>query len=219
MLDKRLQTIADTVRRDRRVADIGTDHAYLPVALVQAGITPFAIACDLREGPLENARRAVREAGLTERIDCRLGDGLAPIKQGEAEEIVIAGMGGETIAAILEACPWSKTAGIHYIFQPMTRSEDLRRYLLTNGYTILAETTLNQNGRLYVIVEAEWTDAPSVSEESDYLLGKLDGARDREWLLHQKNVLTKRIDGLTKAGEQDEVTHLTAILHKLEERL
>lgn len=219
MLDKRLQTVADKVRRGRRMADVGTDHAYLPVALVESGAVPAAIACDLREGPLENARRAVAEAGLADRISCRLGDGLSPLAEGEAEEIVIAGMGGETIAAILEACPWAKSSGLHYLLQPMTRSEDLRRYLLTHGFAILSETTVEQGGHLYVIVEAEWTDAPFCEDESAFVLGKLDGTRDRAWLLWQKELLTKRKNGMTAAGETEEVARLAFILQRLEERL
>lgn len=219
MLDKRLQAVADKVRPGRCLADIGTDHAYLPVDLVSRGISPSAIACDLRDGPLENARRAVCEAGLSDRIDCRLGDGLSPLSAGEAEEIVIAGMGGETVAAILDTCPWTKNKNSHFVFQPMTRSEDLRRYLLTNGYTILSETTLEQGGHLYVVIEAAWGDVPPVADEAAYVLGELDGVRDRAWLLWQRDLLTKRLKGMQAAGNGAEVSRLSAILQRLEDRL
>ncbi len=219
MLDKRLQAVADKVRPGKRLADIGTDHAYLPVDLVSRGITPFAIACDLREGPLQNACRTVAEAGLADRIQCRLGNGLSPLSAGEVEDIVIAGMGGETVASILSACLWAKNKHLHFVFQPMTRSEDLRRYLLTEGYVITAETTLQHGGHLYVIIEAEWTDAPPVIDEAAYVLGRLDGTRDREWLLWQKDLLTKRLKGMQTAGNTDEITRLTGILQRLEERL
>ena len=138
-LDKRLSAVAALVRQGSRLADIGTDHAYLPVHLVQSGVCPSAIASDIGAGPLDAARRTVTENGLTSEIALRLGDGLATVKAGEVEDVAIAGMGGETIVAILEAAPWVQNEGIRLILQPMTRAEDLRRWLLTHGFTILGE--------------------------------------------------------------------------------
>ena len=97
-LDKRISAVAALVRQDSRLADIGTDHAYLPVYLVQAGVCPSAIASDIGAGPLDAARRTVTENGLTSEIALRLGNGLATVSAGEVEDIAIAGMGGETIA-------------------------------------------------------------------------------------------------------------------------
>lgn len=118
MLDIRLQKVAALVRPGSRLADIGTDHAYLPTALVQRGVCPTAIASDVRPGPVQAARRTVEAAGLNDKIDVRLGDGLEPIRPDEAEDIVIAGMGGETIAAILAAAPWVKDGRYRLICSP-----------------------------------------------------------------------------------------------------
>ena len=134
-LDQRLSAVAALVRLGSRLADIGTDHAYLPVWLVQNGVCPAAIAADLRPGPLEAARRHVAAAGLEDRISLRLGDGLAPVFPGEADDIVIAGMGGETIAAILAAADWLADARLRLVLQPMSRAEETRRWLLKNGFS------------------------------------------------------------------------------------
>ena len=218
-LSSRLQAIAGLVPKGTRVADVGTDHGYIPIYLLQSGICESAVASDVREGPLQSAVRSASALGLEDKISFRLADGLRKVQPEEADTVIIAGMGGETIAAILEACPWAKSSGLHYLLQPMTRSEDLRRYLLTHGFTILSETTVEQGGHLYVIVEAEWTDAPFCEDESAFVLGKLDGTRDRAWLLWQKELLTKRKNGMTAAGETEEVARLAFILQQLEERL
>ena len=131
-LTPRLRLLADWVPPGARLADVGTDHAYLPVWLVQNGVCPAAIAADLRPGPLEAARRHVAAAGLEDRISLRLGDGLAPVFPGEADDIVIAGMGGETIAAILSAADWLADARLRLVLQPMSRAEETRRGLLKN---------------------------------------------------------------------------------------
>ena len=148
-LDKRLSAVAALVRQGSRLADIGTDHAYLPVHLVQAGVCPSAIASDIGAGPLDAARRTVTENGLTSEIALRLGDGLATVSAGEVEDIAIAGMGGETIVMILEAAPWVQNEGIRLILQPMTRAEDLRRWLLHNGFSVLEEHLIIDGRHLY----------------------------------------------------------------------
>ena len=158
-LDKRLSAVAALVRQGSRLADIGTDHAYLPVHLVQAGVCPSAIASDIGAGPLDAARRTVTENGLTSEITLRLGDGLCTVSAGEVEDIAIAGMGGETIAAILEAAPWTQNEAIRLILQPMTRSEDLRRWLLTHGFTVLEEHLIIDGRHLYPVMAAQYTGA------------------------------------------------------------
>ena len=128
-LDARLSAVAALVREGRRVADIGTDHALLPVWLVRTGRCPAAVASDIRQGPAAAARRQVEKAALSDRISVRVGDGLAPLAPGEAEDIVIAGMGGETVAEILAAAPWVRNKAYHLVLQPMSKPEKLRQFL------------------------------------------------------------------------------------------
>lgn len=136
----RLQMVADFVRDGAApLPDIGTDHAYLPVALVLSGKCPRAVVSDLREMPLENARQAIRRYHLEDRIVACLSDGLDEIAPDWAQDIVIAGMGGELIAAILARAPWLRNEGKRLILQPMTHAEDVRRFLYKNGFSILKE--------------------------------------------------------------------------------
>ena len=105
-LKPRLQTAADMVRIGSRVADIGTDHAYLPASLILSGKIPSAVAADLRKGPLENAEETVRNNHIEDRVQLRLSDGLKCVSPDEADDIVIAGMGGILISEILTAAEW-----------------------------------------------------------------------------------------------------------------
>ena len=153
-LSPRLAMAAGLVPRDRndiRLADIGTDHAYLPVRLLQDRGADLAhvIAADLRPGPLDRARQTVRAAGLEGAVDFRLCDGLEGLRPGEADVIVIAGMGGETIAHILAHAPWYDWAGITLILQPMSSMPDLRGWLGAHGFAIEREELCREGDTLY----------------------------------------------------------------------
>lgn len=166
VLDKRLQTVAALVRHGSRIVDVGTDHGYLPVYLVNEAICPCAIAADLRPGPLEAARCHVSAAGLAGRIALRLGDGLEPVIPDEVDDIVIAGMGGETIAGILAAAEWVRDTRLRLILQPMTRAEELRRYLLFHGFIIEEERLVVDGRHLYPVLAA--TYAAALPPEDDF---------------------------------------------------
>ena len=152
-LTPRLQLLADWVPHGARLADVGTDHAYLPVWLCLHGRVVSAIACDLREGPLARARETGRTWG-TESIVYRLGNGLAVVSPEEADTIVIAGMGGENIAAILAQAPWTADGTHTLLLQPQTRAEVLRGFLADNGYAIRREALVEDRGVLYPVMEA-----------------------------------------------------------------
>lgn len=199
-LDKRLSAVAALVRPGSRLADIGTDHAYLPVHLVQAGVCPSAIASDIGVGPLEAARRTVTENGLTSKISLRLGDGLATVTADEVEDIAIAGMGGETIAAILEAAPWVKDARLRLILQPMTRAEDLRRWLLTNGLSVIEEHLIIDGRHLYPVLAAEYT---ATTCEDDLLIygGFFTAEEGRPYRQMMGEHLARKASGLAHSGD------------------
>lgn len=151
-LTPRLRLLAEWVPSGARLADIGTDHGYLPVWLTLQGRVTSAIASDLRKGPLEHARETGRLYG-TEGIDYRLGNGLEGIGPEEADVIVIAGMGGENIASILEAAPWTADGAHTLLLAPHTKSEVLRRFLAERGYAIRRETLVEDRGTLYPVME------------------------------------------------------------------
>ena len=132
-LSKRLQAVADLVTAGYRVAGNGTDHAYIPIFLLASGKIPGAAAMDVNEGPLERARCHIEENGLSEKISLRLSDGLAGLRPGEAESVVIAGMGGGLIIRILtegaEALKYVKEC----VLQPQSEIEKVRAFLLKEG--------------------------------------------------------------------------------------
>ena len=192
-LTPRLQAVAFFVPEGARLADIGTDHAYLPVSLLLDGKIPSASAADLRKGPLDRARMTAQEYGCTEKVSFRLCDGLAEIKSYETDVISIAGMGGETIAEILGAAKWVNRNGVPAILQPMSSQPELRRWLWQNGFDIVEEKLVKEGDTLYVVIFAkpgpvqpmttaqEWAgrqyqgmDAPLREEYLDQLLGKLE---------------------------------------------
>ncbi len=195
MLDSRLRLAADLVRWGSRVADIGTDHAHLPVALVQEGRCPSAIASDIRVGPVENAWSTVREAALETVISVRLGDGLHTIQPHEADDIVIAGMGGETIAAILQEAPWVKHPRYRVIAQPMTRAEKLRAYLFAEGFAIREERVTCVGRHWYTVICAEYTGVVTPADEALCHVGKISLPQGEGYLQTVERRLQRRQSG------------------------
>ena len=149
-LSPRLQMAADMVRTGVVAVDIGTDHAYIPVYLLQAGICPSAVAADLREGPLANARATVSAYGLEQNILLRLSDGFDNIGTGEGQDFILAGMGGTLIAGLLGRTAWLKDSSKRLIIQPMTHAEDVREFLCKQGFEILFEKACFEEHRCYI---------------------------------------------------------------------
>ena len=204
-LDQRLSLIASLVRPGSRLADIGTDHAHLPIWLVGENVCPRAIATDIRPGPAGVAQRAVEQAGLSARIHVRLGDGLTPVQPGEADDIVIAGMGGETIAAILEQAPWLSQQNCRLVLQPMTKPEVTREYLLTNGFALTSEHVARDGERLYIVMCAAYDPHAAALQQAQpavYHRGLLDTADEHAavYLQRQRVQLHKVAEALRGAG-------------------
>lgn len=159
-LTPRLQCLADLVPRGAALADVGTDHAHLPLYLLQKGAVRYAVASDLREGPLSRARENAKASGLADRIDLRLAPGLDATRAEECDTVAIAGMGGETIATILEAAPWTADGAHTLLLQPMTRIYELRRFLYCGGYEIETERVCREGRRFYAVLRARGTGMP-----------------------------------------------------------
>lgn len=157
ILRARLTAVRNAVRRGSVAADVGTDHAHLPIALCLAEICPRVIASDVRDGPIASARENICRYGLQDRITVVKTDGLHGIEQYDPDDILISGMGGELIVRILSEASFTRQLGKRLILQPQTHAELVRAYLFENGFRILAETVAQDDGdRLYQIITAEY---------------------------------------------------------------
>ncbi|MEG2175039.1 MAG: class I SAM-dependent methyltransferase [Oscillospiraceae bacterium] len=156
-LDKRLWTVASLVRPGVRLADVGCDHGRLICALAQDGVIAGGVACDINEKPLSKAREKIAQSGLESRLTCRLSDGLSSVSSNEVDDVVIAGMGGETIAEILSACVWKDHGDKHFLLQPMTCASYLRNWLCANGFALEIERAAEAAGRTYSVMCVRYT--------------------------------------------------------------
>lgn len=182
---------------------MGTDHGYLICALVESGRAESGIAADIAPLPLDKARREAESRGLSHRVRLVLGDGLAGVGPGEADAVIIAGMGGETIAHILESWPHAKDPGITWLLQPMTKAERLRDWLWAQGFSITRERCATANRRVYSVMEARYTGERSPHPEWERHLGAVDPGEDRHSLSYaakRETELDKIACGLERTG-------------------
>ena len=142
------------VRRGSRLADIGTDHGWVPIYLAQTGDIPSALAMDIGRGPLARAQEHIRQYGMEARIECRLSDGLDAYRQGECDSILIAGMGGELIISILERGREKLNDGMQLVLSPHTHVELVREYLDRAGHILADEICIYDEGKYYFFLDA-----------------------------------------------------------------
>ena len=183
-LSKRLLAAAGMVTKGNIVADIGCDHAYTSIYLCQTGIAPRVIAMDVNKGPLAGAKEHVEEAKLSGQIDIRLSDGLQNLSPGEADTVLLCGMGGLLMIKILSDYPETTASLKELILQPQSEVGEVRKFLHNKGYRITNEHMLKEDGKFYVMMRAVLCDTPQAYEtECEYLYGKL--------LLEEKNKVLK----------------------------
>jgi len=227
-LSKRLQRVADSVTEGSRLADVGTDHGYIPIYLVEQGTCPAAVAGDVNKGPLERAAAHVQAAGLEDRISLRLGSGLKAVDVSEVDSVVMAGMGGELICQILRDSPEFMEAGREFILQPQSEIFKVRRLLHENGYRIEGEWNLLEDGKYYVIIKA-LPGRESYAHTGDYEYGKiLIEEKDplladylRKQLMKKKAIVERLSE--TDHGDRiqelrEEIQEIQRILDKMEGR-
>ena len=171
-LSKRLQTIADFVKKDAVVADIGTDHAHIPIYLIENNIIDKAYACDINKGPLEKAKENIANFGVSKNIVLRLSNGLDKMSNKEVDTIIIAGMGGELIIDILNRGKVFFDKKNTFILSPHTKTDEVRDYLIRNGFKIIKEDMCIDEGKFYTVMEVRYTENTVMYSEAELLYGK-----------------------------------------------
>lgn len=204
-LDARLNMVALMVRKGCVIADIGTDHGYLPVWLTRKGICPKAIAADINEMPLNKAKRTVIKYRAEDMVLLRLSDGLEKINADEVDDIIIAGMGGDVISGIIDRCEWLKNLTKHLILQPMTCAERLRKYLYENGYDICREEIVVEHGKMYTVMLCIYSGKIINPDIKTMYIGKSQNSNEYalEYLQKQYKRLMNISDGLKKSGKHE----------------
>lgn len=197
-LDNRLTALARWVLPGQVMADVGTDHAYLPCYLVEQGICPAAIASDVASGPFERARRTVAEQGLSEQIELRLGSGLSVLRPNEAATIVLSGMGGQLICQLLQAKEAVVASAQRLILQPQRNPELVRRWLADHGQRIIGDDLARDGKMWYNIIVSQ---PGQMETDQDHLLYGLvtdgvDLSLRQEWLCCHRDALQDLMDKL-----------------------
>lgn len=190
------------------VADVGTDHAYLPIYLVETGAAFRAVASDIRREPLARARENIEAAGLSDKIETVSANGLNGLEKYPITDVVIAGMGGMTVIDILNASDFIKKNRTHLILQPVQNAEELCVYLYENGFFIDREATVIDNGRVYRVISASYDGKKRDISPLSAALGEYNIAHKREnaagfsALCDKKiKLLTARVAGLERSGQ------------------
>ena len=228
IIGERLKAIANRVPQNARLADIGTDHAYLPAYLVQTGRISFAIAGEVHEGPFHSAQNMIDRFNLQEQIRVRFGDGLAVLTPGEVDTLVIAGMGGATIVEIVSARLEVVDQLQRIILQPMIAAALVRQWLVQEGWLIVDETLVEDDNRLYEIIVAEpgakgeLTEilaevGPTLWERKPPLLARHIGQliRQKQQVLSEMSVSEEARQSVKYRDYQDKLKQLEAMVCQL----
>lgn len=218
MLDNRLKMCADMISGKGIVCDVGTDHALLAAHLITTGKCEKVIASDINEGPLESARKTIEKYGISEKVELVLSDGLKNVNGEGVSDIVIAGMGGETIVKILSERQFDLN-GIRLILQPMTKAEILRKWLADYGYKIVSENGVSEGEKLYTVITASAMPGCESLTEFEALRGFYSDDDEVGKIIRQKEAerLLKVSKSLKKAGKVNDAVHYAAMASRMVE--
>lgn len=213
-IGKRLATIADMVPEGSILADIGTDHAYLPVWLLERGLIRRAIVSDIAKGPCQAARGTVAIHHLEGLVDIRLGNGLSVLRPNEVDCIVIAGMGGNNIISILQSDMERACQANLLILQPMSDASRVRYWLCSNGWVLEEEKLVDDTPYLYEIISAVRGESPFFTE-AEYIVGPLLLRNRHPFLAKQFELLLlhyeKLLEGMNRSVKARESTKFKKI--------
>ena len=218
-LSPRLSLCANMVRDNKKIVDIGTDHAYLPIWLAKAGKVNHAIAADVKEGPLNSAIFNIKKYHVENIVETRLSNGLSKIYPYEVDDIIIAGMGGELIIEIIKYASWIKN-GKRLILQPMSRAYDLRKFLIDNSYDVFDEKAVLSDERVYTVLNVGFKENITSKSKLFPYIGLLDkgniGEIEKRYILTQISHLKNKILGLNLKNLSNEADELKDIMNELE---
>jgi tRNA (adenine22-N1)-methyltransferase len=224
MLDGRVSSAAKFVRQGAVFADIGTDHAHLPIFLLECGRIERAVCSDINEGPLASARHNAAEAGLLDKTEFVLCDGASALSDKGITDYAICGMGGELIRDIISSAPELHREGINLVLQPMSKAADLRSYLYGAGFDIVAEAYSHDAGKYYVTLLARYTGTPVSISDTEALLGKREAlhiGREEElgYFKSKLRSLKKTAEGKIRGGEDNprEIPLLASVAERISE--
>lgn len=206
-LSKRLSAVAGFVEKGSVIADVGTDHGYIPVYLYKSGIIKGAVAADINKKPLASCEALVKQEELSAVIKTRLSNGLDNIYPDEYDTVIIAGMGGELIADILSR---ADVRGKHIILNPMTHPEIARKYLYDNGFDIINDLIVKDGKHYYSVFDAGYTGEILPKSRADYYLGNIKDFSNKEYFMHLLNYLNNKL----KSGED-----LKDVIRAVEDKL
>ena len=202
LLSKRMQMVANMVTKGNVLADIGCDHGFVSIYLIEQGICKKVIAMDVNEGPLLRAKEHIEEKGLTEYIDIRLSDGMEKLLLKEADSILIAGMGGRLVIKILSDYMEKSRALKEIILQPQSELHLVREFLINNGFHILKEDMVEENGKYYPSIKAAWKeDAQGMLAEHELWYGPCLLSDRHPVLLEYLNREKNKFEQITKEIE------------------
>lgn len=205
-LSKRMTLLASMVTEGNRLADVGTDHGYIPIALVQEGKIPSAIAMDVNRGPLSRAEEHIRTYGLEAYIETRLSDGLTELRPGEADTVLIAGMGGALTVRILENGTHCLDTVKELVLQPQSEIHLVREYLNTHRYRIVEEDMVLDEGKYYPMMKAVHGHAEAITE-AELCYGSIQKQRSPQVLEHYLRSEVKKAEtilhSLREAGKEE----------------
>ena len=229
-LSERLYTVASYIPEGSILADIGSDHAYLPCYAVRKGLAAEAVAGEVSTGPWTSANNQVKEEGLSDRISVRKGDGLDVVEPGEVTCVTIAGMGGTLIANILERGKEKLGNVKRLILQPNIQAVNIRLWLLQNGWELIAEAILEEDGKIYEVLVAEKGDPEnpySEQRESELLLGpflkkECNDVFKKKWKTesaHWENIIRQLEKGGKTESSHQKMAQLQSHIQFVEEAL
>lgn len=221
-LDERLSMCAKLVRPGKRVVDVGTDHAYLAIWLALNEVASRVVATDLREGPLLNAKQNIIKYGVVERVETRLSDGLDAITAEEAEDVVLAGMGGELIIKIIARAPWLRAETKHLILQPMSAEQDLREFLAREGFKVVDEHAVVCAGKVYTVMSVFFRGGAIHTDELYPYIGRLGenlSEANRLYIAREIRDLKNKQKGYIATAQEAEAKKTQGIIDELERLL